>query len=67
MCLVICSDLLYFFFKQPYFKKITSGSTNVFKTFPLFSAVVTIDSGKITGIVWDNGCWDGSGTVRIIV
>jgi len=32
----------------------------------LYSAVVTIDSGKITGIVWDNGCWSGSGTVRII-
>lgn len=25
---------------------------------PIFSLVVNIENGKITGTLWDNGCWD---------
>ncbi|EWS72669.1 hypothetical protein TTHERM_000727808 (macronuclear) [Tetrahymena thermophila SB210] len=38
----------------------TAGSTTTPYVFPIFSAVIQITNGKITGIDWDNGCWNGS-------
>lgn len=40
-----------------YLRKSTEiGGTDV--VVPIFSLVVNLDNGKITGTSWDNGCWD---------
>ncbi|KAL4479246.1 hypothetical protein ABPG72_011458 [Tetrahymena utriculariae] len=38
----------------------TAGQTTTPYVFPIQSAVIQIQNGKITGIDWDNGCWNGS-------